>query len=118
VYKIPCSCGAPPYRGETKKRVITRLNEHKSNIEKGQVDKSAVALHKHKCEGQINFEEAETVAVVHNNFNRKIRETLEIQKHDCHVSDGGLNTDKGQYVSTTFWIPLLKYLRKAEKNEQ
>ena len=52
---------------------------------------------------------------VHNKFDRKVRETLEIQKHDCHVSDGGMNPDKGQYVTTTFWIPLLKYLRKSEE---
>ena len=61
--------------------------------------------------GQINFDEAETVAVVYNKFNRKVREALEIQKHGCHVSSGGMNPDKGQYVSTTFWMPLLKHLK-------
>ena len=115
VYKVPCSCGAPPYRGETKKKISTRLDEHKGNVEKDQPDKSGVALHNKNCTGEINFEEAGTVAVVHNKFDRKVRETLEIQKHDCHVSDGGMNPDKGQYVTTTFWIPLLKYLRKSEE---
>ena len=115
VYKVPCSCGAPPNRGETKKKISTRLDEHKGNVEKDQPDKSGVALHNKNCTGEINFEEAGTVAVVHNKFDRKVRETLEIQKHDCHVSDGGMNPDKGQYVTTTFWIPLLKYLRKSEE---
>ena len=71
------------------------------------------ALHSRTCPGEIDFEGAETVAVIHNKFNRKVRETLEIQKHDCHISAGGMNPDKGQYVTTNFWVPFLKYLKKA-----
>ena len=113
VYQIPCSCGIPPYRGQTKKKINTRLKEHETNVEKGEVDKSGVALHSQNCPGEIKFDEARTVAVVHNDFARKVRETLEIQKHDCHCSSGGMNPDKGQYVTTTFWIPLMKYLKKS-----
>ena len=114
VYQVPCSCGVPAYRGETKKRVNTRLKEHETNVEKGESEKSGVAFHSKHCPGEIDFENAGTVAVVYNKFNRKVREALEIQKNDCHVSAGGINPDKGQYVTTTFWIPLLKYLKKAE----
>ena len=110
IYQIPCSCGIPPYRGQTKKKISTRLGEHERNVERTEHDKSAVALHSKDCDGEINFEEARTVTVIHNNFYRKVRESLEIQKHDCHISVGGMNTDKGQYVTTNFWIPLLKYL--------
>ena len=113
VYQVPCSCGIAPYRGETKKKVDTRLKEHSTNVEKEEFDKSGVALHSKDCPGEIKFEEASTVAVIHNRFNRKVRETLEIQKHDCHYSLGGMNPDKGQYVTTTFWIPLMKYLKKS-----
>ena len=113
IYQIPCSCGITPYRGETKKKISTRVGEHKSNVEKDESEKSGVALHSKNCPGQINFDQAETVAVVHNRFNRKVREALEIQKHGCHVSAGGMNPDKGQYVSTTFWMPLLKHLKNT-----
>ena len=113
VYQIPCSCGIPPYRGQTKKKINTRLKQHETNVEKEEVDKSGVALHSKNCPGEIKFDEASTVAVVHNEFARKVRETLEIQKHDCHYSSGGMNPDKGQYVTTTFWIPLMKYLKKS-----
>ena len=51
VYQIPCSCGVPAYRGETKKRICTRIEEHKSNVEKDEVEKSAVALHSKHCTG-------------------------------------------------------------------
>ena len=113
VYEIPCTCGVPAYRGETKKRISTRIEEHKNNVQKDEIEKSAVALHNKHCTGNIAFENAKTVAVVSNNFKRKVREALEIQKHDCHVSVGGINPEKGQYVTTTFWLPLLKYLRKS-----
>ena len=115
VYQIPCSCGIPPYRGETKKKIETRLNEHSTNVVKEEFDKSGVAQHSKTCPGTIMFDEASTVAVIHNKFERKVRETLEIQKHDCHHTLGGMNPDKGQYVTTTFWIPLMKYLKKAER---
>ena len=112
IYKIPCSCGIQPYRGETKKRICTRTNEHQSYIAKQEWDKSGVAGHSKNCSGNILFEEAETIKTVFNKFDRKVRETLEIQKFDCHYKDGGMNPDKGQYVTTKFWIPLLKHLRK------
>ena len=117
VYKIPCSCGITAYRGETKKRISTRLNEHKNNIDKEEWEKSAVALHSKECNGRIEFENAKTVAIINNKFERKVRETLEIQKHDCHKDDGGMNQDKGHYVTTKFWYPMLKYVKKNEEKE-
>ena len=82
-------------------------------MEQEDCEKSGVALHSRTCPGEINFEGAETVAVIHNKFKRRVRETLEIQKHDCHISAGGMNPDKGQYVTTNFWVPFLKYLKKS-----
>ena len=114
VYAIPCSCGNTAYRGETKKKISTRANEHKKHVEKNENKKSGVAQHAKDCTGQIQFENVKTVAVIKNKFNRKVREGIEIQKHDCFYKDGGMNQDKGQYVTTKFWIPLLKYLKKNE----
>ena len=117
IYIIPCSCGITPYRGETKKRTSTRIEEHRTNLQKEEWGKSAVARHSKDCNGRIQFENAKTVAVVHKKFERKVRESLEIQKHDCHVVQGGMNPDKGQYMKTNFWYPMLKYLKKTEENQ-
>ena len=117
VYKIPCSCGITPYRGETKKKIDTRIQEHQRNVEKKEWSKSALALHSKNCQGKIEFDKTETVSAIANRFDRKIREALEIQMHDCHYLDGGMNTDKGQYVETKFWVPLLKYVRKTQASE-
>lgn len=115
VYQIPCSCGISAYRGETKKRISTRIEEHFHNVEKQEYDKSGVALHSKDCQGVIKWEEAGTVAVISNKFERKVREALEIQKNDCHYVNGGMNPDKGQYVTTKFWIPLLNHLHNTNK---
>ena len=114
IYAIPCSCGMTPYRGETKKRILTRIQEHQTNTVKEEWGKSAVAQHSKNCNGRIEFEKASTVAVYDKKFERKVRETLEIQKHDCHTDHGGMNPDKGQYVKTNFWYPMLKYIKKTE----
>ena len=113
VYKIPCSCGMTPYRGETKKKISTRIKEHQEYIRKNQPKKSGIALHASTCDGEVLFDEASTEAVQPNKFLRKVREALEIQKHDCHTSYGGMNPDKGQYVTTKYWIPLMKFLKKS-----
>jgi len=42
VYRIPCSCGQV-YIGETKRRLKTRLKEHRDACERGMMEKSAVA---------------------------------------------------------------------------
>ena len=41
VYRIPCSCGQV-YIGETKRRLETRLKEHRHACERGMMEKSAV----------------------------------------------------------------------------
>ena len=74
------------------------MTEHEKDTEKLLVDKSGVPLHSSKCPGRIQFGNAETVAVVTNKFDRKVREALEIQKHDCYYTNGGMNQDKGQYA--------------------
>ena len=104
-----------PYRGQTKKPYLTRIQEHQTKTMKEEWGKSAVAQHSKNCNGRIEFEKASTVAVYDKNFERKVRETLEIQKHDCHTDHGGMNPDKGQYVKTNFWYPMLKYIKKTEE---
>ena len=118
VYRIPCSCGITPYRGHTKKKVNSRTKQHEADVEKQRWDNSAIAMHSKNCKGRIEFENTETVAVETNKFNRTVREALEIQKHDCFLKDGGMNKDRGQYVTTKFWIPMLYYLKKQENARQ
>ena len=112
VYKIPCSCGKTPYRGETKMRVSTRSTQHEDSIKKERWDNSGICSHSQNCHGEIKFQDTETVKVIYNRFDRKVREALEIQMNGCHIRDGGMNLDDGQYVNTKFWTPFFKDIRK------
>ena len=56
VYHIPCSCGQV-YIGETKRRLETRLKEHRDACEKGMMEKSAVAEHAWENHHPIDWEE-------------------------------------------------------------
>ena len=115
VYKIPCSCGITPYRGETKMKISSRNAQHQECMRKEKWDNSAVALHSRNCQGEIDFENTETVKVIYNKFDRKVREALEIQLNECGPKKGGMNFDEGQYVSTKFWIPFFDQLRNKSK---
>ena len=44
VYRIPCECGLL-YIGETGRNLSLRLKEHKTDCEKAELEKSAVAKH-------------------------------------------------------------------------
>ena len=56
VYRIPCSCGQV-YIGETKRRLETRLKEHRDACERGMMEKSAVAEHAWENHHPIDWEE-------------------------------------------------------------
>ena len=82
--KIPCSCGIISYRGETEMKVSNRSMQHKTNIQRGRWENSGVAAHSKICNGEIQFEKTSTEKVIYNRFDRKVRESLEIQKNDCN----------------------------------
>ena len=118
VYKIPCSNHPKnPYIGETKTQIRNRIEQHKNCIIKEKWDKSGVALHQRSCDGSIQWDQTKTIKTETNTFERKIRESLEIQYHQCGPKDGGMNLDMGQYVKTAFWTPFFRYQRnKLEKD--
>ena len=65
------------------------------------------------CEnGDILWDELETLKVERNKFDRKVREALEIEYNQCGPKHGGMNLDNGQYVTTKFWEPYFNYQRK------
>ena len=115
VYKIPCTKHPNnPYIGETKLKIRTRGSQHKANVEKKQIERSAVALHDFDCDGNIEWEKMETLKVESRRFEREVRETLEIQYHECGPDKGGMNIDYGKYVKTKFWTPLFASMRNQQ----
>ena len=113
IYKIPCenSENHKPYIGETKLKVSTRVDQHQNKLNKQIWDYSGVTKHGQKC--KYDFSKAATLKIEPNRFNRKVRESLEIQLTQCGPNHGGPNLDNGQYVSTLFWNPMLDRIRQS-----
>ena len=118
VYKIPCGCGkVPPYIGKTKLRIRKRVDQHKEYVENEDWKRSGAAQHARTCSVGPLFDKAETIKMIHGNFDRSVREALEIQRHRSAPKYGGINLDDGQYVKTTFWIPMMDWISKEEKEK-
>ena len=103
------------YIGQTKLKINTRNGQHKSYVAKGQWEKSGAAKHAKTCKAGLNFDETETIAVEYNTFNRRVREALEIQRHDAGPKEGGINLDDGMYVKTKFWLPYFRNMRNQNQ---
>ena len=95
-------------------KISTGSMQYQTNIRKGRWENSGIAAHSKICNGEIQFDKTKTERVIYNRFDRKVRESLEIQKHGCNSRQNGMNLDNGQYVTTKFWTPFFKYLRNMK----
>ena len=121
VYKLTCSCGAV-YIGETKKKILTRTIEHQQDSMKGNWEASGATEHCKVCHGQFNWIHPETLTVVSNYRERKVREALEITKvrtlEETSSSFTLVNRDNGNLVSSNTWKPLFsKLLPRGIRNK-
>ena len=91
VYRIPCSCGQV-YIVETKRRLETRLKEHRDAWERGMMEKSAVTEHAWEHHHPIHWEE--TTVLDHGRGQKLLaKEALHIQMtpvEERFNRDGGL----------------------------
>ena len=69
------------YISETGRNLSVRLKEHKTNCEKAEQNKSAVAKHTWTYDHRIKWDEATILAMDSHKFSRKMRESIEIEKH-------------------------------------
>ena len=117
IYKIPCGCNeVPPYIGKTKIRISSRIDQHQKYVEKEEWERSGAAQHAQTCPVGPSFDEASTIRVVHRKFELAVGEALEIQRHRSSKRFGGMNLDDGQYLKTTFWVPLMDEISKQEND--
>ena len=113
IYSVKCSCGKN-YTGETKLQVATRVKQHQKNCFLGNTGHSGLCNHESPCDGDILWEEANTIKVEPNYYERKIREALEIQRND--TVRNGCNQDASQYMNNEFWLPIYKKTAMNEIN--
>ena len=99
VYRIPCECGKV-YIGETKHNLPTRLKEHRAHGRRGDFEKSAIVKHSHIKDHQIDWQAAQLITPIDAWHPRRIREAIEIVKHDTVPQDGFFISD--------IWQPILQ----------
>ena len=87
MYRIPCECGLV-YIRETGRNLSKRLKEHKTNCEKAELDKSALAKHAWTYDHRIKWDEANILAMDSHRFSCKMRESIEIEKHNTIDQEG------------------------------
>ena len=99
VYCIPCKCGKV-YVGETGHNLPTRLKEHQAHGRRGDFNKSAIVKHSQITDHQVDWEAAEIFAPIQAWHPRRIREAIEIHKHDTVPQDISFHIGD-------IWLPLL-----------
>ena len=93
--------------------VSTRIQQHEKTIRDEKWDSSGVSFHAKTCKEGFDWDNVSTLKIEDRRFDRKVREALEIQFRETSPrNELGLNQDDGQYVTTTFWKPMLSYLRE------
>ena len=105
VYRLICGCGHV-YIGETKKRIRSRISEHEKDVFHGRWSKSGASEHASTCQQDFSWAEAETLCMESNYRRRKIREALEIRKHN-RSSATTVNRDQGSGLVSSQWDCLL-----------
>ena len=113
VYLLSCPCdNKAKYVGQTARSIESRMQEHKTATEKGNWHHSGMTQHKEQCQESVDWENPQVLATFSNKnkkrlaYDLKIREALEIKRHDT-APGKGLNEDHGAYVKTTQWNPVL-----------
>ena len=77
-YEVPCTC-SKVYIGETKRRLGTRLKEHKDACVKCHTDKSAIAKHAWTNDHPINWAETRILQRANGVMELVMKEALNIR---------------------------------------
>ena len=106
VYKVPCSCGKI-HIGEIKRRLETRLKEHKEACVKGQTTKSAIAEHAWLEGHPINWDGTRILQRASHTMELVMKEAMCIQSTP---TDSWFNRDS-RYELPDCWIALNRKLK-------
>ena len=87
MYRIPFECGLV-YIGETGRNLSLRLKEHKTNCEKAELEKSALAKHSWSNDHRIEWNETSILVTESHKFSCKKRESIEMKKHSTIDQEG------------------------------
>ena len=132
IYEIPCKTCAYTYIGETGRKIATRLEEHKKEVDNKlesknktlpgkqgnnqlvNKSKSAIADHALQNNHVINWDDAKVLQMESDASARYIRESIWIRKRGTNV----MNRDQGAYFLSHDYDPLLTSLDDRKTGSQ
>ena len=106
VYEVPCTC-SKVYIGETKRRLETRLKEHKDASTRCLTDTSVIAEHAWTNDHPINWAETKILQRANHTMELVMKEVLSIR---TTPEDTRFNRDNG-YELHDCWIATFKKLK-------
>ena len=106
VYEVPCTCGQV-YIGETRRRLGTRLKEHRDACKKGLTDKSAIAEHAWTNGHPIRWDATKVLQRASRTMELVMKESLSIR---TKPESERFNRDSG-FELPDCWIATYKKLR-------
>ena len=113
VYRIPCSCGKV-YLGETRRRLETRLKEHKDACKKGQLEKSAIAEHAWTHQHAIEWGKTVVVDQASRHTQLLLKEAISIQ---LTPEGDRLNRDEGLELPGC-WTAAIRAVARRDEQQQ
>ena len=96
VYSVNCSCGLP-YIGETGRRLICRISEHKSAV-RNACNKTGLDRHVNFTGHKIDWNSVKILSFQAQSIERKLEESLEIEKTD----GASINDNPGMHPHVLF----------------
>lgn len=94
IYRQECDECNLVYIGETSRKAIVRKKEHEKCVKDVNIDRSAIAEHCHKLHHKVNFEKFSIIKKENNWKRRKLKEGIEIIRHQTFNRDEGVQIDR------------------------
>ena len=93
IYKQQCDGCVRVYVGETRRKAVIRKKEHEKDVREMN-PRSAIAEHCHEQDHEVDFRKFEIIGRESNWFRRRLKEGIEIMRHETFNGDEGLKIDK------------------------
>ena len=93
IYKQICGDCSKLYIGETSRKALIRRKEHEKDVRELNM-RSAIAEHCHELNHRVDFDKFTIIGEERNWTRRRLKEAIQISKHDTFNRDGGLQIDK------------------------
>ena len=92
-------------------KIISRSIEHQQQSTRIKWSSSGATKHTEECHGHFDWLHHKTLSIKNKYYDRKVRESLEIDMVVRYGQDNVLSRDNGNFVKTNEWEPLFREMK-------